>query len=269
MYLLRRGAGAFDRALGLGGAGILMLGAVLSGSRGGFLALIAVGLYGLFRLSAVRASKRIGITVAAAAVLLAFGGQSYWERMRSILKPQEDYNWAGQSESGRIEVWRRGIGYMLANPLFGVGVDQFGVAEGTMAPEAQRQQFGLGFKWSAAHSSYVQIGAEIGAFGLLSFVAMLWFAFREARRIGRTALAPEDRLLGQAFGALVVGFAVGGAFLSQAFSTYLYFALGLLIAFARVVPRGGARGMPVPQQTTSTAPATLPRGERGGLRRTR
>jgi hypothetical protein len=246
MYLMRRGARGTDRMLGAGAMVVLLIGTVESGSRGGFLALMAVGVYGLFLLDAVRRSKRLAVTVLAGAALFGVAGDAYWTRMRTILAPQEDYNWAGQAESGRIEVWKRGLGYMARRPLLGVGVDQFNRAEGTMAPQAARQAMGIGFRWSAAHSSYVQIGAELGVFGLAAFIALLGLAFREARRIGRTATTRGDRLLGHAFGGLVAAYAVGGAFLSQAYATYLYFGVALLIGFSRVVaceaaPAAGAQ----------------------------
>jgi O-antigen ligase len=240
VYLLRRGAGRLERLAGIGAVMLLFIGTVQSGSRGGFLALIVIGVYGLLGLDAIRRSKRLAVTVVAAALLVVAGGDQYWQRMQTILHPQEDYNWLGHSESGRIEVWMRGLGYMVRHPVLGVGIDQFNAAEGTMAPQAARQDLGIGFKWSGPHSSYVQIGAELGVMGLVLFLALLWRAFREARRIGRTAAAPGDRLLGQAFGGMVVGYVVGGAFLGQAYAPYLYFSLGLLIGLSRVVARDAA-----------------------------
>ena len=243
IYLMRRGARWVERLSGLVAATMLLIGNVDSGSRGAFLALVAVALYGLLALSVVRRSKRLTIAAVAVGLMAGVASDAYWERIHTILTPQEDYNWAGESEAGRMEIWKRGLGYMAQRPLFGVGVDQFPVAEGTLSPQAARQEMGIGLKWSSAHSVYVQIGAELGVLGLAAFLTLLGLAFREARRIGRTAATPGDRLLGQAFGGLVVAYAVGGAFLSQAYGGYLYFALGLLIGFSRVVARETA---PVP-----------------------
>lgn len=244
VYLVRRGAPTSDRLLGGIGAAALLFTTVQTGSRGGFLGLLTVGAFGLFALDSVRSSKRLTVAVLAVVAILGTANETYWTRMSTLLNPQEDYNWSGGAESGRVEVWKRGMGYMLRHPVLGVGVDQFDIAEGTMAPQAARQALGIGFKWSTAHSSYVQIGAELGVIGFVAFIGLLAMAFREAWRIGRTAVAPSDRLLGQAFAALVVGFAVGGAFLSQAYATYLYFSLSMLIGFGRVVqrnPSGAAR----------------------------
>lgn len=238
VYQMRRRAALADRIAGVVTVALLLTATVLSGSRGGFLALLAVGLYGLLAVKAVRFSKRLTVTTFAIGAMFIAAGNGYWDRISTILKPQEDYNWEGHAESGRMEVWKRGLGYMADRPVFGVGVDQFDVAEGTLSVLAARQ---VGLKWSAAHNSYVQIGAEVGAPALAVFAWMLFAAYRTARRIGRKAATPDDRLLGQCFAALMVGYAIGCTFLSQAYSTYLYFAVGILIAFSRYAvmrPRG-------------------------------
>lgn len=234
IYLMRRSASFFDRLLGIAALALLITATVLSGSRGGFLALLAVTVYALLFLSSVRASKRWTVTVVAAGAMAITAGDGYWSRIRTVLAPQEDYNWEGKAEGGRIEVWKRGIGYMAQRPLLGVGVDQFDVAEGTLSPLAVRQQYGRGVRWSAAHNSYVQIGAECGVVGVVLFIALLLSALRLARRIGRTAASRDDRFLGQCFAAMVVGYIVGCTFLSQAYSTYLYFAIGMLVALSQL-----------------------------------
>jgi len=80
--------------------------------------------------------------------------------MHTIIKPEEDYN--RTAEEGRVKIWKRGIGYMMLHPVFGVGAANFPVAEGTISPLAGRTEVGLGVKWGAAHDSFVQIGAELG-----------------------------------------------------------------------------------------------------------
>ena len=96
-----------------------------------------------------------------------------------------DYN--RNDESGRMQIWQRGVGYMLRYPILGVGPGNFQTAEGTLSPFAQRQQFGVGVRWNAAHNSFVQVGAELGLPGLILFVAIIATAFRALRRSGRRA----------------------------------------------------------------------------------
>lgn len=214
---------------------VLMI--VKTGSRGAFISLTAVALYMLFLLNIVTLKVRLGAVVVSIIMLTAFASDQYWDMMGTLLNPQDDYNWSGGAETGRMEVWKRGMGYMLDRPLTGVGAAAFSVAEGTISPLADRQEYGIGLKWSAAHNSFVEIGAELGVGGLVVFILLIGTAFVQARRIGRhrgQARKPsDDAVLGHALAAAVVGYAVGGFFLSQAYSVYALVLFGIIAAMAR------------------------------------
>jgi O-antigen ligase len=143
-----------------------------------------------------------------------------------------------------MKIWQRGIGYMLAYPVFGVGANNFNAAEGMLSPFAQRQQLGRGVKWNAAHNSYVQVGAELGIPGLLMFIGMFASAFAALRRSSRrVGIARSDNAgpeLTQAISASLVGFVVGAVFLSLAYSEILFTLLALAVALQKVT--GGAVG---------------------------
>jgi len=195
--------------------------------------------------------------------LTVAGNDLFWGRLQTLLNPSEDYNWAGNSSGGRVEVWKRGVGYMVQRPLLGVGASAFGIAEGSISEMAALHEVtGKGYKWSAAHNSFVQIGAELGFPGLIAFVAMLYFAFRLTRRLARDRAiprAPPDAVaLGQVFFATLVGYSVTGFFLSQAFSAYLYSILGIVVGL-EAAAAGAIHAAPTP-----VAVPTTPRG-RGGL----
>src|SRR3989440_588308 len=213
----------------------LMVALGKTGSRGGFLGLVTVGGYLLLRLRGVSTLQRVA-TVALLAILLStLASDKYFERMGTMLHLSQDYNWCGKSETGRLAIWRRGLGYMIDHPFLGVGAAAFPVAEGTLAPEAQEQRrYGRGFKWSAAHNSFVQIGAELGVGGLVLFVALLAAAFRT---LGRLRRAPAARIGGiaQIFTARLVAFVVTACVLVPAYSAYLYTLLGMILGLARIV----------------------------------
>jgi O-antigen ligase len=147
-----------------------------------------------------------------------------------------DYN--RSEETGRMKIWQRGVGYMLQYPVFGVGPNNFNAAEGRLSPIAERQQFGRGVKWNAAHNSYVQIGAELGFPGLVIFVGMIAAAFMALRRSRRSAgMARADHAgseLTQALSASLIGFIVGALFLSLAYSEILFTLLALAVALQKV-----------------------------------
>lgn len=122
--------------------------------------------------------------------------------------------------------------YMWDRPLTGVGLSAFPIAEGTLSPLAERQMFSRGVRWSAAHSSYVQIGAELGVLALIVFVLILLAALLMAGRLARDAARRGElsvAALARAQGAGLLGFAVSGAFLSHAYSPILLLALGSIV----------------------------------------
>ncbi len=219
------------RLLALAGLGALAVGLIRSGSRGGFLAFLAVVTFILLRLTTVPARTRLAGLLLIVAVTFGTASDQYWAQMQTIISPKRDYNLT--SEEGRVQIWERGLGYMADHPVFGLGLRNFQVAEGTISAQARRAERGLGVRWGAAHNTFVQAGAELGVPGLLLFVALLVHAFvglsRAARRF-RNAEQPgtDASRLAQTVMAALVGFVVGGFFLSLAYADLLY----MLVAFS-------------------------------------
>jgi O-antigen ligase len=230
----------------MGTGGIFIIAIIRTGSRGGFLGLIAVGLFMLFGFTQIPRRLRIGAVAAATAGLFLVAGPSYWESMATLLNPKADYNWSGESDTGRMEVWKRGIGYMNGRPIFGVGVNAFAVAEGTISPIADRQDIGIGVKWSAAHNSFVEIGAELGYPGLIAFILLFVAAFRSLRGKGDSRAPPgserfQRAVFAQTLTASLVGYLVTGFFLSQAYAAFVFITLGMVVAMACLPPSASAQ----------------------------
>jgi O-antigen ligase len=162
----------------------------------------------------------------------------------STIMSDADYNHT--EEAGRMQIWSRGIGYMLDNPVFGVGAQNFQSAEGMLSPFAHRQQLGLGVRWNAAHNSFVQVGAELGLPGLILFLCIITSAFRflaRARRVGGGTQGAHHTQLSQALTAALIGFVVGAFFLSLAYSEMFYALIALAVGFAKVTV-GSAQEQP-------------------------
>jgi O-antigen ligase len=158
-----------------------------------------------------------------------------------------DYN--RTEESGRLEIWERGLTYMLDHPLFGVGANNFSTAEGTLSPFAERQQFGIGVRWNAPHNSFVQVGAELGFPGLILFVALIGSAFstlsRAGRRHGRSVTARRGGPpLARALTASLFGFVVGASFLSLAYGEMLYTLVAFAVGLRKLDDAGVTRASP-------------------------
>jgi O-antigen ligase len=258
VYFIQCGARKSVRVLAACAAAFLIYIVVQTASRGAFLSLAAVAGFGLLRFRSIPAGRRMGMTVLAVVALVSISGDTYWQRVASILRPSEDYNWSGKDEVGRLEVWKRGIGYMADRPVLGVGARVYEQAEGTLSP--QGRSGARGWKWSTAHNSFLQIGVELGVAGLAAFVAMFGLAYLAMQRIARAGATHSERTLAEAFSGMLVGYVVAGFFLSQAYSTYLYFTMGMLLGLAGVA-RTGLAPVPVPLPPRGT----MRRGRPGAL----
>ena len=241
IYFLHAGRRASVRLFAALALAALSIAFVYSGSRGGFLALLAVGAFVVLRFTGIPLRWRVMATTLVAVVVLGTASQQYWQQMGTIAS-DADYNRTG--ETGRLQIWSRGIGYMLDHPLLGVGPENFGAAEGMLSPHAKRQQYGIGVRWSAAHNSFVQIGAELGLPGLAFYLALLggtFGALRRSVRLRRSATGGDARdvELTQALMAALLGFVVGSFFLSLAYSEMLYTLIALSAAMLKVTASPG------------------------------
>ena len=221
--------------------GLIVISAVFvrSGSRGGFLALIATSVFFILSFRALSLVGRFAAIGVVAAVILVSGSDRYWTQIGSTFS-ETDYNQT--AESGRLQVWQRGLGYVRSNPLFGVGTANFSVAEGQLSELASRQQYGIGVKWSAPHNTFLQVAAESGIPSLVFFVGMLASSFRvlkpaPGQRRVRARRAPLSPVLKQALRASLVGFIVGSFFLSLAYTQFLYALVALAIGIHKLERR--------------------------------
>jgi O-antigen ligase len=201
-----------------GGIAALGVGFVWSGSRGGFLALLAVITYFLLRYTTVSKRWRFSAVLAIGLLATAIASDQYWTRISTLLRPTEDYNLT--DEQGRLQIWRRGIGYVMQNPVLGVGAGNFATAEGTISPLAERQQRGRGVKWGPPHNSYLQVGAALRA-------------APTAAGHGRPE-SPVPTRLAQSLTAALLGFAVAAFFLTLAYYDMLYMLAGIAVALRKV-----------------------------------
>jgi O-antigen ligase len=220
------------------GLAILAVCEIRSGSRGGLLALLAVSAFVLLRFTTIPARSRVLGLAVVLAIVFGTASDRYWEQMQTVLNPHEDYNVT--AETGRVQIWKRGLGYMSDHPVLGVGAGNFQVAEGTLSPMARRAEYGVGVRWGAAHNSFVQVGAELGVPGLLLFLGAIMSALVALRRTARWALRAGAKDiavsgLAQSLMAALVGFMVGGFFLSLGYSDMLYALVALAVGLHKIV----------------------------------
>lgn len=230
----------------------------LSGSRGGFIGLMAVGAALILLLKRVPLIKRLGFLGIVVAALALAAPMGYWEQMETVFNPTEDYNWT--ADQGRKEIWKRGVGYTMDHPITGLGVGNFPRAEGLLSDIAQDPTHVAGVKWAAAHNSHLQVAAEMGFPGLALWLVLLvggvvkFLSLR--KRLPRWWVRgdPEERFLYYTTEYLpiaIIGFAVPGTFVSFAYLDTVYilaaFMAGFYVALRRKQARdAAARKVPAP-----------------------
>jgi putative inorganic carbon (HCO3(-)) transporter len=188
-------------------------------SRGAFLAIAAMIFVLWLRSSRKFYSATFIVSVSLS--LLAFMPDTWTDRMRTIQTYEED-----SSAMGRLNAWQMAVN--LANDrLTGGG---FVVDEASVFARYAPIPADL----HAAHSIYFQVLGEHGWVGLGLFVAIGLYAFAAAGRVRRQALEqPEADWLHHLAGMIqvsMVGYAVGGAFLSLAYFDLPYNMLVVVVA---------------------------------------
>jgi putative inorganic carbon (hco3(-)) transporter len=243
VYFLRREAGRVRRVFGALTMVVLLYVIARGGSRGGFLGLTAVLCFMALRYRAVPARVRLGAVIAAALAVGVLGGTRYRTQLATLVNPTQDYNWSGRDYNGRLELWKRGRGYIADHPVFGIGLAAYTVAEGELS-EVARERLAHGQEVTPlqAHNMFIQIAAELGLIALSVFVFVLWRFYRTTRDVRRAlemgpgVSPPAEHALATALTASLLGFVVCGVFLSAAYFAQFFIMLGYVAALAKLCP---------------------------------
>lgn len=190
-----------------------------SHSRGALVAIVAMAFMFWLR-SPNKLAGAITIPIVGV-VLMAFMSDQWFSRMDTISAYQDD-----GSAMGRINAWWMAWN-LASNNLFGGGFEIYtAMLFGLYAP--------VPTDIHAAHSIYFQILGEHGFIGLFLYLGMGFSTWRVAGWLRQHGTEnPETRWcseLGAMSQVAIIGFAIGGAFLSLAYWDLPYNLLALLIA---------------------------------------
>jgi probable O-glycosylation ligase (exosortase A-associated) len=168
-----------------------------------------------------------GVVIVLAAVgLVAFMPDSWDARMGTIGTYDQD-----GSAMGRISAWWTAWG-VAKNYFFGGGFNP-GLPEMFL----KYSPYGLDHKAQAAHSIYFQVLGNHGFVGLTLFLAIWFSAWRSAAWLRKNANEVPQAKWGGELGAMcqvsLVGYLVGGAFLSLAYFDLPYDIMAMVV-LARV-----------------------------------
>ena len=252
-YLLETSAKRWVK-VGLATAMVLTaLAALGSYSRGALLAIAAMAIT-LWWYSKRKALLGL-ILITLAPMLVAFMPGAWDTRMRSILNYAHD-----GSAMGRINAWWNAWNLAKDYPLFGGGFD---IAEPSVFARYAPNPTDI----HAAHSIYFQVLGEHGFVGLFLFLLIWWFTWRTAVWIREhTTPGGEHRWafhLAAMAQVSLVGYFVGGAFLSLAYFDLPYYIMVLLVA-TRWIIENEAQSVLAPARTGIASRGTYA-GPLGGV----
>jgi len=180
----------------------------ITGSRGGVIGLLVV-LFFIWITSKHRLVTIMIFLVAIALGWLALPAQ-YKERYSTVTSDEVD-----ASTQARYDAWYAGIGMFSARPIFGIGVGNFAVAYAS-GDYSDRGH------WLKAHSLYVQLIAELGLAGVVTFVPlvfyMIWQNFR-LRKLMRERGAKSGLLRAVSYS---ITCSIGALFITSIFGHSLF-----------------------------------------------
>jgi putative inorganic carbon (HCO3(-)) transporter len=135
---------------------VLMLTAtVFTKSRSGFLGLVAMTTVVAYYTARIKPGLVFAV-VLAGLVALPATPPSFWNRMGSITNADEDKS---GSRAARIRLLNQAIDVFADHPLTGIGAGQF---QNYDAP-------GMVERWRVTHNVWLQVAADLGIFGLVTF----------------------------------------------------------------------------------------------------
>lgn len=189
------------RLLGLSLLGLLLVAIYFTGSRGGFLATLA--LFALFAAIHFKISP-IRIMVFGSILGLVF-----------MLAPNYITTMDDQSKSARhrIDMWIEGVEMIQQNPVFGIGKGRFVHYTNRLL----------------AHNSAIEIMGETGFPGLFFWIGLIYFSLKSVIYYMREAESDSIRSYALALGLSVVGYIISSMFVTLEYETF-YLLLGLCTA---------------------------------------
>jgi O-antigen ligase len=196
---------------------------VASSSRGAQLAIIVVGLWFLIR-------TRKGIKWAIVMLLVGF---MLYLIMPEAQKARFDTMGEDQTSVERLEHWRLGMGFVVENPLLGLGYKNWLDYCNFLSPFRDVE----GVSCHQAHNMYVECVAELGVPGLIVFLWMLLLMFRRNSRTRIYASRLNNKFIMYVSYGLdggLVGFMVSGFFISVLYYPFFWFQLAMTVALNEV-----------------------------------
>jgi probable O-glycosylation ligase (exosortase A-associated) len=193
-----------------------------SQSRGGLLAMAAMGLFLWFK-SRNKFVMSIYMAIAIA-IMASVMPQEWYDRMNTIQTYEED-----DSALGRINAWHTAFN-VAKDRVTGGGYEMF-------RPPTFREYAPEPFRVHDVHSIYFEVMGEQGFIGLGMFLLLAVFTWLRANQVIRECKNDPERKWAADLAAMIqvslVGYGAGGAFLGLAYFDLTYHLMIILVLAAK------------------------------------
>lgn len=194
----------------LGIVAICLTAFVISGSRGGILAVAAMMLFFF-----VRSPYRLQLALGAIGAALLIAPTNLIARFQIA---------TSTGGAGRIDIWRNGLAAFKDHWLVGAGTGNFAFATDQIFLKVPHADY---VRWHRpAHDVIVQFSVELGIIGVFLLIAAWFFQFRELDSIGKTSGLYDLRI---ALQGAVLGLFVASLFLGTMGYKYTWLLFGLMV----------------------------------------
>jgi O-antigen ligase len=201
-----------------------------TGSRGGLITILFLGVLLLVKSSAINRLKLIVLAVALLAIGVPMLPSAVRARLYSMTGETHDSGAAGSSES-RMALLMESIAISAKHPIFGVGVGVYADAAAEISAREGKRKL-----WQVTHNAYTQVSAEAGLPALAMFLATLFLAIKHLRQSKRMCERfPEMQDLGIMSDCLLLTtlvYMLNGIFANIAQELFYYMICGLSFACA-------------------------------------
>lgn len=207
-----------ERYFYLGSVIVTFVAFVVSGSRGGFVGLCAVG-----ALTLLRSRRKLRVLAVGMLIVLPMLLYAPMSPVKRIIAPDSGDKLSTEAHQA---TWRFGLQMALEHPIVGIGVGEFWSA--TSKNNVLNDNIG-----SLAHNTFIEVAAELGLLGLAMLLGILVSTWRLLGKLLRQARCAGDKYNADLCCGLqegLVGFAAASCFISTEYVKPFWIVVYIAVA---------------------------------------
>lgn len=248
LYRFAKSPALVTKMVFLASAGLILLAMLFTESRGAFLAFVFILV--LMAIEMKLNGPTLTVIIAVGLAVLFLVPSKYTERIKSLdifFKADQEYGLTqDESVAGRRAKMLTGLAMFKANPILGVGFanysDNYWTYAGNLGLESSASNTNTTTDTGARqpHSLYIEIMAETGLLGILTFLAFFGLIFQSLFRF-RKKYQPRGQLPDSDWSAWItsitmslITFLVAGFFLHGIGFRFIWVLAGLALAIIHI-----------------------------------